>query len=181
MKTTGLPLVGKGSFTKVYRKSKTKVLIKTIDVVKEAMAENSVFQKSSLFPTLRYQGSSGKYKLYEGTYYKPVKSILMNVPDRDWELYQILQNISWSYGGTYETLYSRFEKRIPGKFWRQKKVLLKSLETLKDYTDAVGFEISPRNLAVHRGRLVLLDCFFCHKLLHEVREAKIRREIDVYY
>lgn len=181
MKITGLPLVGKGSFTRVYRKSRTKVLIKTVDITKKAMAENSVFQRSSLFPTLRYEGSSGKYKLYEGTYYKPVRSILMSVPDRDWDLYRILENISWSYGGTYETLFSRFEKRIPNRFWRQKKVLLESLETLLGYTTDVGFEISPRNLAVHKGRLVLLDCFFCHKLLREVRESKIRRKVDGYY
>ena len=42
----------------------------------------------------------------------------------------------------------------------EKEALLEMVDGLRNYCEAVAFEISPRNVTVRSGKLVLLDCFF---------------------
>lgn len=43
---------------------------------------------------------------------------------------------------------------------------------MSNYDHRIGFEISPRNVAIDNGRLVLLDCFFSIDLLQERNREK---------
>jgi hypothetical protein len=47
-----------------------------------------------------------------------------------------------------------------------------AVEACANYGSDVMFEISPRNVAVHNGNLILLDCFFIKSKLREVRDKR---------
>lgn len=50
-------------------------------------------------------------------------------------------------------------KSLPPKFRKQRDHLLAAIDALYNYGDDVCFEISPRNVTAHKGKLILLDCF----------------------
>ena len=50
-----------------------------------------------------------------------------------------------------------------------KEVMIEALEACGNYGSDVAFEISPRNVAVKDGKLILLDCFFMKSKLNQVR------------
>lgn len=152
--------IGKGAFSTVYKKSNTRVLIKSRDHVKECMSLGW-FPSSKIFPSLKRVGSSecGKYTYYEQKYYPKVKSLKNSLKPFEYEFYIVLREVSSkSFGGFYE-LHGEFQT-IPKKFSRRVAVLREALDALSNYGLDIGFEISPRNVAVNNGCLVLLDCFF---------------------
>lgn len=164
------PLIGKGMFSKVYRKSKTRVLIESVDPAKEVMA--LFFPSSKLFPTLE-RVSYGETSTYESKYYPKKSKLKSNMSDFDWEFYRWLCEYQYSTskcnGDTdYDRLLNFFSK-IPTKFHRKRDVLIEALGALTNYDLDIGFEISPRNVTAHNGRLVLLDCFYFKSKLKEVR------------
>lgn len=48
------------------------------------------------------------------------------------------------------------------------QIILEALDACLNYGSSVRFEISPRNVAVQDGQLVLLDCFYLQSTLNEV-------------
>lgn len=140
------PLIGKGKFSKVYRKSKTRVLIESVDPVKEAMT--LVFPSSKLFPTLE-RVSHGEISTYESKYYPKKPKLKSNMSDFDWEFYR------WMTTESKRTMFDcrgdidygqllDFFNKIPTKFHRKRDVLIKALRALSKYGLDVVFEISPR-------------------------------------
>jgi hypothetical protein len=49
------------------------------------------------------------------------------------------------------------------------KVMCEAIEACANYGSAIGFEISPRNVAVNNGKLVLLDVFYSISKLREIK------------
>lgn len=169
-----MKLIGKGAFSRVYRKNKNTVVIKSVDNVKECMSLGW-FPKSSLFPSLKLIERHENYSIYESMYYEKVSSLKNNLIDFDYEFYNELKNLNSFYIGGhngYDHWYNEF-KKLPNKFHHRKNVLLETLDALSNYGSDIAFEISPRNVTVKNGKLILLDCFFFVSALREVREKKI--------
>lgn len=89
----GLPLIGRGVFSTVYRKNAKTVLIKSVDPVKECMAMGW-FPSSRMFPKIARvaildddQGTA----LYEQRYYPKVKSLKAALKPMEWEFYKELR------------------------------------------------------------------------------------------
>lgn len=145
-----MELIGRGRFSRVYRKNTTQVLIKSIDPVKECMVLGW-FPSCRLFPKIKRIG----YELYEQKYYPRVRSLKSSLEPRQWELYKALRKCM-SCNKTAE----QEIRSLPPKFRKQRDHLLEAINALYNYGDDVVFEISPRNVAASNGKLILLDCFF---------------------
>ena len=163
MNTSKLPCIGRGTFSTVYQKSKTKVLIKSKDKVKECMALGG-FPNSSLFPIIKRVGSSdcGKYQFYEEKFYPKVKNLKKNLSSFEYEFYKYLRGIPYPYfpsSNLHNSWHEEFDK-LPNKFWVKKQALKDALDSLANYNSDIVFEISPRNVAVQSNKLILLDCFY---------------------
>ena len=152
-------LIGRGHWSRVYLQDcGTKVLIKSKDPVKECMAYGW-FPESRLFPEITCIDKG----MYECKYY----------PKRP--ISELSKGDAW----IYKTLRKIFTGSIPSgtKSWNRlfawqqvinesdlqpwvKNDLCAALDACGNWSTNVMFEISPRNIAVDNGQLVLLDCFF---------------------
>ena len=170
----GLKLLGKGAFTKCYLNTcETSVTLISCDPIKECMS-NGWFPESELFPTVEYVDYCEKTdrKIYTMEYFPRTKG-LKNVLDTDqWETYKTLRsvmdsikfsvNIHDSYSNTLEAFDTIENEEL-------KEVMIEALKACINYGSDVAFEISPRNVAVKNGKLILLDCFFMKSTLNQVR------------
>jgi len=155
-----MELIGRGQFSTVYRKNSSTVLIKSTDPVKECMALGW-FPSCRLFPKIKRINC----ELYESKYYPRVRSLKNSLEPKQWELYKALRGcMSWKL--TAEQVI----KSLHPKFRKQRDHLLAAINALYNYGDDVCFEISPRNVTVHKGKLILLDCFFMKS--HSLRSRK---------
>lgn len=160
-----MELIGKGTFSKVYLKSKSKVIIKSTCPIKECIA-NGWFPKTALFPTLKRLG----YQEYECRYYPKVTSLKTALEPDQYVLYKELKRLSHTeYRADVAAWYKVFPK-ITNRRIRQH--LQDAVEACANYGSDVMFEISPRNVAVHNGKLVLLDVFFIKSHLTRVKSLR---------
>jgi hypothetical protein len=153
MKT--LKLIGKGSFSTVYQLTPKKVLIKSVCYSKECLA---LFITGSMFPKIE----KIDYNEYHCEFYPKVKSLKNSLLPSEYEIYKELKNLYSSklfsdLKNNYQNLYSEFKKLKSKKASTQ---LIGALDELINYGSDVKFEISPRNVAVKNGKLILLDVFF---------------------
>lgn len=171
---TGLELIGKGAFTKAYAVSADVVLLKSVDPVKECMG-NGWFPECTLFPAVT-RASTGYYYMKR---YQRVTSLKSALDADQWELYKTLRVLAKEFGTAhfnavcmrkgrtvthYHTLYNLFDS-CADLSEEVKTNLLEALDSLANYGDDMCFEISPRNVAVDNGKLVLRDCFFMQSTL----------------
>lgn len=164
-------LIGKGAFTKAYRKDDV-VYLKSCDPIKECMA-HGWFPESRLFPKVKFSDVDGFD--YEMKYYPREKSLKKALRPRQYRLYKALKSISDDRGtcaNKYQEYSKWYEKlsSLPSEFSREKEVILEGLDGCTNTGSCIAFEISPRNVAVDNGFLVLLDVFFNIETLHEVRK-----------
>ncbi len=173
--------IGQGTFTTAYLNESGRVSLVTIDKIKECQADFG-FGDSDLFPSLEridyfYDNDDAFHLVLEMEYFPKVKSLKNELCAEDWALYQDLRKIFKNKPlfkrkfEEYDYLYKEFEGLDRGE------ELTEALDSCANYTDSLGFEISPRNVAVKNGRLVLIDVFFCKDQLKEVRE---RRKKNVF-
>lgn len=169
MKTTkGLKLIGKGAFTKCYQLNDTTVLLKSEDPVKECMA-HGWFPDSDLFPKVEFSSIDG---FYEMEFYPRVKSLKNNLNDDQYQIYKDLRvamnNVSYTGNmyDSYQAVYNAFNQLDDEEL---KETILEALDACANCGSDVAFEISPRNVAVKNGKLILLDVFFMKSALNEVR------------
>jgi len=164
MNTKGLRQIGKGAFSTVYKKTADKVLIESTDKVKECMSLGW-FPKSKLFPIIKYVGanSHNDLKFYECKFYEKICAVKPNLTKFDYEFYRVLRNLPIDYQihpyASFKELHRVFDT-VPNKFHSKRRALKDALDALSNYGPDIGFEISPRNIAIENKRLVLLDCFF---------------------
>lgn len=140
-----------------------KVKLISSDPVKQCMAEGW-FPESRLFPKIKQIGSGE----YEMKYYPKVSSLKNNLVPLHYGYYKRLREIHKQYCYSqnpydmYSLLTRKFEK-LP-KYLREN--LQGAIDGLSNYGTDIGFEISPRNVAVTKtGKLILLDCFFLRSQL----------------
>lgn len=170
MNTQGMKCIGKGAFSTVYQKSKKTVLIKSQDNVKECMSLGW-FPDSNLFPKIEKVATSdcGQFQFYEEKFYPKVRSLKNNLSSFDWEFYRALKNISDSNHMTDCDECREAIALLPNKFHHKRTMILEAIDALTNYGSDVCFEISPRNVAIHGKKLVLLDCFFMRRDLVKIR------------
>lgn len=163
----GTTQIGKGAFTTAYRKG-NKVYVVSTDQAKEAIA---LFCKGSHIPKVE-RLEYGEKSLYVMPLYRKVTKAQH---PKAWADYRSIHNFLTSLGSGYGFYITRadnmelfFTKLSECKAIRKplRDQIAELIETMFNYTDAVGIEISPRNIAVDgRGRLVLLDIVYNpHKL-----------------
>lgn len=167
-----MQVIGKGMFTTAYRYGPKKVLLKTVDPVKEAMA-NGYFPNTNLFPKLTYLGKD--YGLYVTTYYPKCRSLKKSLKPSHYAFYRELCDLYYENCWTPnkpDMLRPLFKKI---KCSRKRKHMIDAVEACMLYGPDVCFEISPRNVAVSStGGLILLDVFFMKSTLLNVMSGKLR-------
>lgn len=155
--TKGLKLIGKGAFTKCYRLSDEKVLLVSNDPIKECMALGW-FPDSPLFPKVEFGAERGTYEM---NYYPRLRGTKKFLDHDQYEIYKTLRALHertvYRCNGNYHKLYEAFEQNLTGDL---KETMLEALDACADMGFDVSFEISPRNIAIKDGKLILLDCFF---------------------
>ena len=136
----------------------TKVLIKSKDPIKECMAYGW-FPESRLFPELTCIDKG----MYESKFYP--KQPLSALNKADALIYKMLRRVfdvglplgakSWDRLFAWQRVINESDLQP----W-VKADLCDALDACGNWSTDVMFEISPRNIAVDKGQLVLLDCFF---------------------
>lgn len=161
-----MELIGKGLFSKVYKINDKQVLIKSECYVKECLA-NSI--SNSWFPKLK----SVDCDEYLCEYFPKVKSLKDSLNVNHYKLYLELKSLSVGYVKNTYDLYSEWYKQFETVSNKSLKIaLIQVLDELSNYGPQIRFEISPRNVAVKNGKLILLDVFFLHDQADKVRELK---------
>jgi hypothetical protein len=157
--TKGLKLIGKGAFTKCYQLNDTTVLLKSEDPIKECMA-HGWFPETDLFPKVEFSSIDG---CYEMEYFPRVTSLKNNLDSDQYQIYKELRDIQnkigWSINiyESYLEVYKAFEQLDNEEL---KNIMIEALEACGNCGSNVGFEISPKNVAVKKGKLILLDVFY---------------------
>ena len=175
-----LKLIGKGMFTKCYQLSSNRVLLKSTDPIKEALWFGEV--DNFRFPTLErrfdLESDVHDYRVYEMEYFPKMSSLKNNLDPSEWELYKLLHELDFAQAGFQpsqrhlkmehtDNLQMLIEESyLPTDI---KELLLEVINVIQNYTDAIAFEISPRNVAIYNGKLILLDVFFDIHTLHRKR------------
>ena len=161
--------IGSGAFTKAYLMENGRVLLRSCDPIKEAMAWGW-FPKSEYFPEVSVLDEG----VYEMQYYPRVRSLKSALAPAQWAIYKSLRNLYNAYMGTcrdYFDWYKVFEQEAADDYGVPDdvvQIILEALNACSNYGQSVNFEISPRNVAAQDGQLVLLDCFYLKSALDEV-------------
>jgi hypothetical protein len=176
--TKGLPLIGKGMFTLCYDNGDNVLLVSNCPI-KECNALGWL-SDSRLFPKIEGLDCSDELQLFKQEKFAKVKSLKTALQPKEYSLYLQLRELA-----------SAFQcKWVKNKFDRKdvfvdtvrasklnhvyKKALIEAAEGITNYTTKLGFEVSPRNVAVKNGKLILLDVFFSLDQL-EINTANKRR------
>lgn len=149
--------IGNGYFTTAYIDSSNRVYLKTTDPIKECMANS--FPNSSYFPKVKH--SLVDCFEYEMKYYDKVVSPKRDLSGKSYLIYKELRDIfkGGMYEPSYDTWYKSFKRIKSSK--GVKLALLEALDQISNYSQNIGFEISPRNIKrTDKGNIILLDCFF---------------------
>jgi hypothetical protein len=160
--------VKRGSRTKAFIFN-DKVLLRTIDQVKECMALGW-FPDSELFPEVKktdFEDIDESYQVFESPVYLQGRSMKALVCKEDWEevylpLRQMYQTMYWGFH-SHDWHYSFLNavNNCVGLREEAKKPIKEAYEACRNFSEKVKFEISPRNIAATEdGNLILLDCFF---------------------
>jgi len=162
---TKLPKVGQGKFSVVYKKSDSKVVIKSKDPVKECMSLGW-FPNTTLFPKIEYieHSSVSDFVFYESKYYaNNSRNFKKDLLPFEYEFYSELRKLRVRPNTKPQFLYQEWIYQfdnLPNKFYKRKEHLIEAVTSLMNYGEDICFEISPRNIKVEKGKLILLDCFF---------------------
>jgi len=157
--------IGRGAFTKAFLRDDGMVELHSVDPIKECMAFGW-FPSSRLFPIIK-NIECGRYEM---KYFPKVKSLKKSLKPKEYQKYLELRNLSIpvtmnihdGYDSVYNAFYTIKNKAL-------KEIMLNALSACINYGSDIGFEISPRNVAVTKtGNLILLDCFFMKSKLIEV-------------
>ena len=162
-------VIGKGSFSTAYLQSDKKtVVLKSVDYVKECNAWGW-FPKSRYLPKIEMI----ERNLYKMEYYPKVTSLKNSLKPSQYALYLELRGLNIGYCKNPHNLADFWRKEFKTvKNKTVRNLLLEVVDSMANYGTQFQFEISPRNVAVKNGNLILLDCFFMQDQLNELRTNK---------
>lgn len=163
--------IGRGAFTTAYLMENGRVLLRSVDPIKEAMALE-YFPKSQYFPVVDYVEQG----VYEMDFYPRIRGLKAALASRDYAIYQSLRALFTDNAlkcKDYYDWWNVFEEANDtyGIPYDVVQAVLDAMAAIVDFYDgSVNFEISPRNVAVSAdGGLILLDCFYLQSELDKVR------------
>lgn len=170
METKKLPLVGKGLFSKVYKLNEKQVLIKSCCNVKECISME--WHSSTVFPKLECT----EYQTYVCEYYPKVKSLKESLKPLHYKIYLELKSLSIGYVDNFYDFADHWANAFSTITNKKYRLALQNmLECLRNYGSDISFEISPRNVAVKDGKLILLDVFFMISQHRSARDEQKQR------
>ena len=181
MQTEKKKLLGKGGFTTAYLLGNGTVEIISNDPIKECMSLGW-FPRGRLFPKIKQifdHDPDSIYKIYHMEFYDRPRSLKSNLCPHDWELYKELRKL---YIPCHTEDYMKCDKwhgafdTISDKFSAEKEEIKEALDACSNYGTDIGFEISPRNVALRDDNLILLDVFYMHRKCREMRKSKLDRQ-----
>lgn len=158
-----MKLIGKGHWAKCYLlPCNDRVRIHSSDWVKEAMGMG-LYPKHRLFAEVETVGA----QVYEMRYFPRVGSLKHTLCEHDYKLYRVLREWLGHSPYGYHSNIAICDNIISGypEFSDEMEAIKEAFGALSNYDTEIGFEISPRNVAVDGDKLVLLDCFYFRKLL----------------
>lgn len=171
MNTSKLKLIGKGLFSKVYRLNDKQVYIVSVCNAKECISMDW-HQSKGIFPVYESE-EMGEYIC---EYYEPVKSLKESLSPAHYEIYKNLRSLSvFNVKNDYDLLDAWREQFKTVKNKKFRDALLDMTDNLCNWGTKLSFEISPRNVAVKNGKLILLDVFFFVDQREKVSTAKRKR------
>jgi len=166
-------LIGKGTFTKVYQISETEVEVITTCPTKEMYA---MFSQGRMFAP-KVTRNYDKENAYFMPLYPKVKAVKKQLNEHAYNVYRALQEIHTDIWKNCkgDTGYHRFCHIVE----KSTRLTEEEKENIIDLAgdvcnnmdpDDMRFEISPRNITFdEQGNLILLDCFFSSKVLHDTK------------
>lgn len=148
------------------------VILKSICRAKECLALFG-FGDSNYWPQIERIDSY----VYKMPFYQPLKK--SSVDADQWVLYQALRAHTQAFQSYVprETSYERYDRLYA--HWAVYPFIQEAIEALSNYGQDIDIEISPRNVKTLNGKLVLLDIFFFHDAVAEIRKTgrtKVMRE-----
>lgn len=155
----------RGKFSKVFMLVDGTVKIFSSDPVKECMALWG-FGDSSLWPEIeRIDRLEDGTNVFIMPLYEQPRALKSTLAEEDYALYQALRKASYEiftglnpYDAS-QHWHRVFENALQA-FPEAMQAMHDAIDSLQNYGHDIRFEISPRNVAVKDGRLILLDCFF---------------------
>ena len=172
-----LKLIGKGLFSKVFSNDMLDyVIINKNDYIKEAMSFNW-FPESIHFPKIEDIEIEGEY-YWKMKKYNKTKKIKGFLNENDYKFYTELRNIFKNKPiiknkyDSFNVLYKLFSESSLTE--DQKDLMLEALNACSNYGSDVDFEISPRNIFIDNGNLILADCFYIISQAEEIKRKKIK-------
>ena len=171
-----LTKIGKGTFTNAFINQNNKVILSSVCPIKEIMAANW-FPDSDLFPVINWLDTN----IYEMEYYPKVRSLKKSLDSDQWALYKTLRLIAQkqldnictikNINNLFYKLHDLFDLYLDGEIQEDLKY---ALDACANYSSQIVFEISPRNVAVKNGKLILLDVFYAIDYLKKARNKTIK-------
>ena len=164
-------ILGKGEFSTVYDLG-SEVGIISRDPIKGAYSDN---HEISLFPELEYiEAVDHIFRAYKMEKMEKVTAPKKQLSAPDYKIYKTLRDLMQDCAGQLPRnifdLYSFWYKKFNTiQDENLRDIMLEMIDHLADYTECMSFEISPRNIAIKNGKLVLLDVFFCVRELRKGR------------
>jgi len=167
----GLQKLGKGLFTECFALGDSEVLLVSEDPLKEVYSMGWLCD--TLFPvTEKVDYLSSGESIYKMKRYTKVSSLKNSLEAEQYEIYKTLRkaqdvlkcpsNIHDSYNAVHEAFSTIEDEQL-------RNTMIEALDDVANYGSDVMFEISPRNVAVDNGKLILLDCFFMRSTANEMR------------
>lgn len=143
------------------------VTIHTNDYIKECMAHDW-FPESIHLPQVNQsdiESLKDDYMVYQMPRYITSRSVSSIICKEDYvNLYQPLQSLyrNLQYSTNPYDWHIDFVNTVNKLILSDeyKELLIESYEACMNYSHKIRFEISPRNVAAHGSRLLLLDCFY---------------------
>lgn len=164
LKNLGAKPIGKGSYTKAYLLPDNKVILASNDPIKECMALGW-FPDSDRYPVIDWflWLEQEDVQFYSMGYYPYCRALSQLLLPDEMRLYSALRKLHARLPSKPERkLFPRYINEMILPTWPDAaQALLDGYNVcLNVDTHGVGFEISPRNVRVHEGKLIFMDCFF---------------------
>lgn len=171
----GKKLIGKGAFTKCYDNGDNTVTLISSCPWKELLALGWT-PESSRLPECKRIDCDWDVSVYTMPKLEKVTAPKKQLRPKEYELYKKLRKLAEDFysSSINRKAYDRLDifrdcVKDSDLHHTQKQLLTECAESMANYTTQVGFECSPRNIAVKNGKLILLDLFFSVEHLNKVR------------
>lgn len=167
-------LSDRGAFTRAYvNPEKTEVYLMSLCPAKE-IAALGWLSDSDLFPKIERLDNY----IFKMEYFEPVKSLKNSLDPDQYAIYNELRRFSFintqdgkNPHNNHSLLYKAFEDIKDPEL---REIMLDAVDNCANFGSDVCFEISPRNVAVKNGKLILLDVFFSFFKLKELYPKRFK-------